>query len=82
MKKNIFFASLQSLKKGVESGVGSGSRAGSINQEVRIRGSGSAPKCHGSPTLPSTRLMMILLLVRASIQKNVPATPPWSILFL
>jgi hypothetical protein len=33
------------MKKGVGSGVGSGS-----GSEVRIRGSGSAPKCHGSPT--------------------------------
>jgi hypothetical protein len=45
-EKNIFFASLKSMKKGVRSGVGSGS--GSISQRY---GSGSAPKCHGSPTL-------------------------------
>jgi hypothetical protein len=36
-KKNIFFASLKSLKKGV--------------------GSGSAPTCHGSPTLVSKKFM-------------------------
>jgi hypothetical protein len=44
-KKNIFFASLKAMKKLVGSG--------SISQ-VRIRGSGSgsAPKWHGSPTLP------------------------------
>jgi hypothetical protein len=53
--KKKIFASSKSLKKGVGSRVGSG----------------SAPKCHGSPTLPSTRLMMILLLVRASIQKDL-----------
>jgi hypothetical protein len=34
-KNKIFLASLKSLKKGDESGVGSG----------------STPKCHGSPTL-------------------------------
>jgi hypothetical protein len=33
--RKFFYASLKPLKKGVESGVGSG----------------SAPKCHGSPTL-------------------------------
>jgi hypothetical protein len=42
MKK--MFASLKSLKKGVENGVGSGF----ISQR-----SGSAPKCHGSSTLAS-----------------------------
>ncbi len=34
-EKKYFFASLKSIKKGVGSGVGAG----------------SAPKCHGSPTL-------------------------------
>jgi hypothetical protein len=43
-----FFASLKSLKKGVGSGVGSGSEF--ISQEC---GSGSTSKCYGSPTLPS-----------------------------
>ncbi len=47
-KKKILFASLKSLKKGVRSGVGSGSR--SISQRY-----GSADpdphQCHGSPTL-------------------------------
>jgi len=41
-KKNIFFASLKSIKKVVGSGVGSAS----ISQRY-----GSAPKCHESPTL-------------------------------
>jgi hypothetical protein len=45
--KNPFFASVKSLKKGSESGFGSGS--GSASQR---HGSGSALKCHGSPTLP------------------------------
>ncbi len=45
--KNKFFASLNSLKKGAGSGVGSGS--GSISKRY-----GSAPKCHGSPTLVDT----------------------------
>jgi hypothetical protein len=54
MKKNvkkIFFTLSWSLKKGVGSGVESGSGAGygSISQRY---GSGSAPTCHGSPTLP------------------------------
>jgi hypothetical protein len=40
--KKIFFAFLKSMKKGVGSG------SGSISQSY---GSGSAPKCHGSPTL-------------------------------
>jgi hypothetical protein len=40
-KKIDFFASLKSLKKGVRFGVGFRSGAGS----------GSEPKCHGSPTL-------------------------------
>jgi hypothetical protein len=39
-----FSASLKSMKKGVRSGVGSGS----ISQRY-----GSIPKCHGSPTLRS-----------------------------
>ncbi len=38
MKKNIFFVSFKSMKK----------RVGSIIQRY---GSGSAPICHGSPTL-------------------------------
>jgi hypothetical protein len=42
MEKNYFFASLKSLKKGVGSGVGSGS--GFISQRY-----GSTSKCHGSP---------------------------------
>ena len=42
MKNKYFFASLMLLKKGVRSGVGSGS----VSQRY-----GSAPKCHGSPTL-------------------------------
>ncbi len=45
-KLRNFFATFKSLKKGVGSVVGSGSvsqRCGSV--------SGSAPKCHGSPTL-------------------------------
>jgi hypothetical protein len=49
IRKNIgkfFFAHLKSLKKGVGSGVRSGSR--SISQ---MCGSGSAPSCHRSPTL-------------------------------
>jgi hypothetical protein len=50
MKKIIFFASLKSMKKGVWSGVGSGS----IIQRYGSRGSGSVPKCHGSPTLQKT----------------------------
>ncbi len=49
-KKINFFASWKSLKKSVGSGVASGS--GSISQ-VRIKGSGSAPKCHGSG-IPNT----------------------------
>jgi len=44
--KEIFFTSLKSQKKGVGSGTGAGS--GSICQRC---GSGSAPQCHGSPTL-------------------------------
>jgi hypothetical protein len=40
-----FFASLKSMKKGKGSG--------SISKRYGIRGSGSAPKCHGSPTLLS-----------------------------
>jgi hypothetical protein len=44
MKKIFFFASLKSMKKEVGSGVGSGSNS-------QRYGSGSAPKCHGSPTL-------------------------------
>jgi hypothetical protein len=47
-KKKIFFTSLKLLKKGVRSGVGSGSASASISQMYR---SGSAPKCRGSPTL-------------------------------
>jgi hypothetical protein len=49
--KNIFFTSLKSLKKGVGSGVGSGF----ISQRYR---SGSAPKCHGSPTLITALLWL------------------------
>jgi hypothetical protein len=45
--KNFFFLLSKSLKKGVGSGVESGS--GSISQRY---GSGSSPTCHGSPTLP------------------------------
>ncbi len=45
MKKNIFFASLKSLKKGVGAG------SGSVSQ--RYGSEGSAPKCHGSPPLVS-----------------------------
>jgi hypothetical protein len=41
-KKKIFFTSLKSLTKGVGSGVGSG---------FFCQRYGSAPKCHGSPTL-------------------------------
>jgi hypothetical protein len=54
MKKNFFFASFKSLKKGVGSGDGSGfgsgygagSRAGSISQRY-----GSGDPDHGSPAL-------------------------------
>jgi hypothetical protein len=42
LRKKFFFAFLKSLKKGVGSGVGSGSMSPRC---------GSAPKCHGSPTL-------------------------------
>jgi hypothetical protein len=56
-EKAIFFASLTSLKKGVESGVGSGS----ISQRY-----GSAPKCHGSPTLPLSYPTNTHLLSRGS----------------
>jgi hypothetical protein len=42
-KKNIFFASLKSMKKGVGFG------------------SGSAPKCHGSPTLIITNSFFKIL---------------------
>jgi hypothetical protein len=45
MKKLFFFASLKSLKKGVGSGV----RSGSTSQRY-----GSAQTCHGSPTLTAT----------------------------
>jgi hypothetical protein len=38
------FAYLKPLKKGVGSGVGSGS----VSQRYGFLGSGSAPKCHGS----------------------------------
>jgi hypothetical protein len=48
LRESLFFASLKSLKKGVGSRVGSGSGSRSISQRY---GSGSAPKCHGSPTL-------------------------------
>jgi hypothetical protein len=44
IRKKIFFASLMSLKKGVGSGVGSGS----VSQRCKY---GSGLKCHGSPTL-------------------------------
>jgi hypothetical protein len=47
-KKIIYFASRKPLKKGAGSEVGSGS----ISQRYGSGGSGSAPKCHGSPTLP------------------------------
>jgi hypothetical protein len=45
-EKLFFFASLKSLKRGVASGVGSGS--GSISQRCGFRS-----KCHGSPKLPT-----------------------------
>ncbi len=50
-KKNIFFASLKSMKKVFGSGVGSG--AGTITERYGsgVRGSVSALKCHRSPTL-------------------------------
>ncbi len=48
-KNLILFASFKPLKKWVEFGVGFGSGPGSKSQWW---GSGSAPKCHGSPTLP------------------------------
>ncbi len=52
MKKIYVFAFLKSLKKGVGSRVGSRSRAlADPLVRVWIRGSGSAPKCKGSPTL-------------------------------
>ncbi len=50
VKKHNFFASLKSLKKGVGSEDGSGAGSGSVTGSQRY-GSGSAPKCHGSPTL-------------------------------
>ncbi len=43
LKKYNFFASLKLMKKGVGSG--------SISQRYGIHGSGSTPKCQGSPTL-------------------------------
>jgi hypothetical protein len=46
MKKKFFLASLKSMKREVGSG------SGSISQRY---GSGSARKCHGSPTLWETR---------------------------
>ncbi len=49
--EEIFFASLKFLKKGVGSGVGSRSGAGSISERY-----GSAPKCHGSLTLLITKI--------------------------
>ncbi len=45
-KKIFFFASLKSMKEGVGPGVGFGSI-----KSIRGSGSGSAPKCYGSPTL-------------------------------
>jgi hypothetical protein len=52
MKKKIFFASLQSMKR---SRIQSWIRIWIHLLEVWIRGSGSAsaPKCYGSPTLAS-----------------------------
>jgi hypothetical protein len=47
MVKKLFFCILIS-EKVVGSGVGSEEGSGSISQRY---GSGSAPKCHGSPTL-------------------------------
>jgi hypothetical protein len=48
--KRYIFAPLKSLKKGVGSG--------SVSQRC---GSGSAPKCHGSPSLIKTPQLFLLL---------------------
>ncbi len=62
-KKNNFFASLKSLKKGVGSGVGSGS----ISQRYR-----SAPKCHGSPTLVDTTVPLLMqILYKADGKRRI-----------
>jgi hypothetical protein len=50
MKKMFFFASLKSMKK--EAG------SGSISQRYGS-GSGSAPNCHGSPTLEKTQTVPV-----------------------
>jgi hypothetical protein len=47
----IFFAFLKSLKKGLVSGVGFGAGSGSPKPGSGSPRAGSAPKCHGSPTL-------------------------------
>jgi hypothetical protein len=61
MKKK--FASSKSLKKGVGSGVGS------VTQNC---GSGSAPKCHGSPTL----IISTLFLGRDEGDGSIKTIPP------
>ena len=58
MKKNHFFASLKILKKGIGSG--------SISQgygRIGWSGSGSAPKCHGSPTLANIFISLVTFLL-------------------
>jgi hypothetical protein len=53
------------VNKGVGSGVGSGSRTGSGVGSISQRygsGSGSAPKCHGSPTLLKTNMRSLVIL--------------------
>jgi hypothetical protein len=62
-KNNNFFAFLKSPKKTVGHGVGSGAESGSISQRY---GSGSAPKCHGSPTLTLSRKVVVSLSILAS----------------
>jgi hypothetical protein len=58
MKKKIFFCILKVTEEGIGSGVGSRTEtktaSGSSNQRC---GSGSAPKCHGSPALVSNMYM-------------------------
>ncbi len=66
-KKYFFHASLQSMKKGV----------GFISQRYGS-GSGSAPKCHGSPTLASTPQWYIhtkSTTVYVPASELVPPTP-------